>query len=206
VERINFAQAPSPAPCLLTFSALTFAACGSGSGGDEGEIKEVIETSATSTDPADCKKLNTQKFMEQTTQESGEAAVKNCEEEAKEEEGAKSTKVSVVKVNGSGATAEVALEGGNLDGQVLEVALVKDGDQWKLDEVVKFTKFDRTKLVDVLEESLAEPSSEVDPKFASCVVEAFKQDSQGEVEELVFGDSPKALEELFETCSSSPST
>jgi hypothetical protein len=193
-------------PCLLIFSGLAFAACGGGSGGDEGDVEEVIETSATSTDPADCKKLNTQNFMEQTTQESGEAAVESCEEEAKEEEGATSAQVSAVEVDGSDATAEVALSGGHLDGQALEVALVKDGDQWKLDEVVKFTKFDRAGLVETLEEGLAEPSSEVDRKFGSCVVEAFKQDSQEEVEELVFGDSPKALEGLFETCSSRPAT
>jgi hypothetical protein len=192
-------------PCLLIFSALALAACGGGDG-DESEIEEVIETSATSTDPADCKKLNTQKFMEQTTQESGEAALEDCEEEAKEEEGAASVKVSAVEVDGSDASAEVALQGGHLDGQALELALVKDGDQWKLNEVVRFTQFDRAKLVEVLEEGLAEPSSEVDRKFAGCVIEAFKQDAQGEVEELVFGDSSKALEALFETCSSIPST
>lgn len=193
-------------PCILILSALSFAACGGGSGGDEGEIEDAIETSATSTDPADCKKLNTQEFMEQTTQESGEAAVEDCEEQAKEEEGAESAKVSAVEVDGSDATAEVALSGGHLDGQTLEVALVKDGDQWKLDEVVEFTEFDRAKLVEVLEEGLAEPSSEVNRKFGNCVIEAFKQDSQGEVEELVFGDSPQALEDLFETCSSRPAT
>jgi ABC-type glycerol-3-phosphate transport system substrate-binding protein len=192
-------------PCILILSALALAACGS-SGGEDGEIEEVIETSATSTDPADCKKLNTLQFMEQTTQESGSAAVKSCEEEAKEEEGAKSVSVSAVEVDGSDATAEAALSGGNLDGQALEVALVKDGEQWKMNEVVEFTKFDQAKLVEGLETSLSEASSEVDPKFASCVIEAFKQGSQSEVEELLFGNSPKALEEVFEACSSNPSS
>ena len=191
-------------PCILILSALAFTACGS-SGGDEGEIEEVIETSATSTNPADCKKLNTQQFMEQTTQESGQAATKECEEEAKKGEGAKSADVSAVEVDGSKATAEVALSGGNLDGQALEVALVKEGDQWKLNEVVAFAEFDQGKLVESLEASLAEASSEVDPEFASCVIEAFKQGSQPEVEELLFGNSPKALEEVFEACSSNPS-
>jgi hypothetical protein len=191
-------------PCILILSALALTACGS-SGGEDGEIEEVIETSATSTNPADCKKLNTQQFMEQTTQESGSAAVKSCEEEAKEEEGAKSVSVSAVEVDGSDATAEAALSGGNLDGQTLELALVKDGGQWKLNEVVEFTKFDQGKLVEGLEASLSEASSEVDPKFASCVIDAFKQGSQSEVEELLFGNSPKALEEVFEACSSSPS-
>lgn len=192
-------------PCILILSALAFAACGGSSSSDEGEIEEVIETSATTTDPADCKKLNTQEFMEQTTQESGSAAVKECEEEAKKGEGAKSVSVSKVEVDGSDATADAALSGGNLDGQTLELALVKDGDQWKLSEVVEFAKFDQGKLVEGLEASLSEASSEVNPKFAGCVIEAFKQGSQPEVEELLFGNSPKALEEVFEACSSSPS-
>jgi ABC-type glycerol-3-phosphate transport system substrate-binding protein len=192
-------------PCLLILSALALAACGSSSGGDEGEIEEVIQASATTNDPADCKKLNTQKFMEQTTQESGDAAVKQCEDEAKEEEGSKSVKVSAVEVDGSDATAEAALSGGNLDGQTLEVALVKDGDQWKMNEVVEFTKFDQAKLVEGLEGSLEEAASEVNPKFASCVIEAFKQGSQSEVEDLLFGQSPQALEEVFESCSSNRS-
>ncbi len=191
-------------PCILILSALALTACGSSSG-DDGEIEEAIETSATSTDPADCKKLNTQQFMEQTTQESGSAALKSCEVEAKEEKGAKSVSVSAVEVDGSDATAEVALSGGSLDGQTLELALVKGGDQWQLNEVVKFTKFNQTKLAESLEASLAEASSEVDPKFGSCVVEAFKEGSQAEVEELLFGSSPKALEEVLEACSSNPS-
>jgi hypothetical protein len=191
-------------PCILILSALALTACGS-SGGEDGEIEEVIETSATSTDPADCKKLNTRQFMEQTTQESGSAAVKECEEEAKKGEGAKSVSVSTVEVNGSDATAEAALSGGNLDGQTLELALVKDGDQWKLNEVVEFTKFDQGKLVEGLETSLSEAASEVSPKLGSCVIEAFKQGSQPEVEELLFGRSPKALEEVLEACSASPS-
>jgi hypothetical protein len=187
-------------PCILILSALSFAACGSS--GDEGEIEEVIEASATTTNPADCKKLNTQQFLEQTTQESGNAAVESCEEEAKEEEGAKSVNVSAVEVDGSDATADAALSGGNLDGQALKLALVKDGDQWKLDKVVEFTKFNQAKLIEVLDEGLSEPGSEIDPKFASCVLEAFKQGSQAEVEELLFGKSPQALEEVFEACSS----
>ncbi len=94
--------------------------------------------------------------MEQTTQESGSTKQsKTCEEEANEEEGAEIGQRLGVEVDGSNATAEAALSGGNLDGQDLEVALVKDGDQWKLDEVADFTKFDQTKLIEVLEAGIS---------------------------------------------------
>jgi hypothetical protein len=140
-------------PCLLVLSALAIAACGSSS--DEGEVEEVIEASVTSTDPADCKKLQTQQFMEQTSRESGAVAVKKCEEEAENDEGADSAEISEVTIDGDVATAETALSGGSLDGQAVEVALVKDGAQWKLDEVVKFTAFDHAKLIEVLEDGFA---------------------------------------------------
>lgn len=190
-------------PCLLIVAALALAACGS-SDGEESKVEEVIETSATTTDPADCEKLQTQQFMEQISRESGRAAVKACENEARGDEGADAVTVSAIEVEGSSATAEAALEGGSLDGQTVEVALVEDGDQWRMDEVVKFTDFDQEHLVEGLETQLSE-SNETNSKLASCFVEAFKQASTSEVEELMFGKSAQALEELFETCASSPS-
>jgi hypothetical protein len=188
-------------PCLLIFSALALAACGSGSGDEEGKVEEAIETAATSTDPTNCAKFQTQNFMEQTSQESGQAALKKCEEEAKNKEGAESAKVSNVEVDGSNATAEVALSGGNtLEGQTLEVALVKDGDQWKLNEVVKFTKFNPNKLIEAFEGEI-EKSGEASSKFATCFIEAFKQADQAEVEELLFHSSGKGFEEIAKECS-----
>jgi ABC-type glycerol-3-phosphate transport system substrate-binding protein len=185
---------------LLVFSVLALVACGSSGSSDESQIEEAIETSATSTDPADCTKLETQQFMEQTTQESGKAAVSKCEKEAEAEEGAESASVSNVEVSGSSATAEAALTGGGLDGQAVEVALVKDGDQWKLDEVVKFTKFDRAKLVEYFEEEFSKSSNELSPKLAGCFIEAFQEGSQAEIEELLLGSSAKGFEEIAETC------
>lgn len=187
-------------PCLL-IAVLALAACGS-SDDETSEVEDVIVTSATTTDPADCEKTQTQQFMEQISRESGDAAVEACEADAQDDEGLDGAEVSAIEVDGSNATAEAALTGGGLDGQAVEVALVKDGDQWKMDEVVKFTDFDHAHLVDGLEKELSD-TDESEAKFASCFVEAFKQASEAEVEELVFGKSPQALEEVFELCSAS---
>lgn len=187
-------------PCLLLLSALCLAACGS-SGDDEGKVEEAIEAAATTTDPADCAKFQTQKFMEQTSQESGSGALKTCEKEAKKEENAESVEIANTEVDGSNATAEVTLSGGNsLEGQTLEVALVKNGDQWKLNEVVKFTKFDSAKLVESFEREI-EKSGEASSKFATCFIEAFKRADQAEVEELLFHSSGKGFEEIAKECS-----
>ncbi len=185
---------------LLLLSALALAACGSGGGDEEGKVEEAIETAATTTDPADCTKFQTQAFMEQTSQESGKAAVKNCEEEAEKEENAEGATVAEVEVNGSAATAEVTLAGGNsLSGQTLEVALAKEGDQWKLNEVVKFTKFDHARLIETFEREI-EKSGEASSKFATCFLEAFEEADQAKVEELLFKSAGKGFEEIARSC------
>ncbi len=188
-------------PCIAILLAFGLSACGGGGGGDEAsEVEDVIETSAVTTDPADCKKLETQKFMEQLSQQKGAAAVKQCELEAESGEGAKSVSVSNVVIGGSNASAELTVEGGGFDGQTAEVALVKEGDQWKVDELVSFTKLDQDRLVEVFEREFAKPSNKLNPKLKGCVLEVFEKGSQEEVEELLLSGSTKAFEEVAESC------
>jgi hypothetical protein len=185
--------------CLLVVSAFALAACGSGNS-DESQIEEAIETSATTTDPADCKKLATQQFMEQTTQSEGSEAVKTCEKEASNDEGAEDATVSNVEVEGSKASADVALTGGGFDGQEVEVALVKEGDQWKLDEIAGFVKFDEAKVIETLEKGFAKPSSEVSKSLAACIVESFEEAPQAEFEEALISGSTENFEEIAGGC------
>jgi hypothetical protein len=189
-------------PCLLLVSALVLVACGGSGGGsgDETAIEEAIETSATSTDPtAACSRFSTQQFMEQSTSTEGAAAVKQCEENAKEEDGAESVDISEVEVDGSEATADVALTGGSLDGQGLEIALVKEGSDWKLNELVGFTELDPTALAESLGTSLKEEGGEA-AKIAPCIEEKLEVAEQSEIEEFVISGSTKPIEELAEEC------
>jgi hypothetical protein len=187
---------------FLVFSALAVVACGSSGNSDESQVEEAIETSATTTDPADCAKLSTQGFMEQTTQSEGAAAVKACEKQATEDKGSEDATASNVEVEGSKATADVAITGGSFDGQTVEVALVKEGDQWKLDELTGFAKFDRAKLIEAFETTFAEPSNGVSKSLASCLIESLEAGSQEEFEELMLSGSAAGFEELAEACSS----
>jgi hypothetical protein len=187
-------------PCLLIVSALVLVACGSSGNSDESQIEEAVETSATNTDPANCTKVSTQNFLEQTTQSKGPEALKTCEKEASEDTGAKSVAVSNVEVEGSKATADAALSGGGFDGQQVEVALVKEGDQWKLDELAGFVKFDEAKVIATLEKEFAKPSSEVSKSLASCITNAFEEAPQAEFEEALLNQSTKGFEELAGAC------
>ena len=189
-------------PCLLIVSALALSACGgSGGSGDEGQIEEAIETSATTSNPADCTKYQTQNFMEQSTSTEGPEAVKQCEAEAKEKNEAKSVAVSSVEVEGSSASAEAAITGSSFDGQTLEIGLVKEGDQWKLDEVAGFAKLDKAKLVEALATQF-ESGGGTSEALATCIEEDFEEASQPEIEKDLFGGSSKPIEELAEECSS----
>jgi hypothetical protein len=188
-------------PVVLIFSALAFAACGS-SESEEDKIVSAIETSATSPDPANCEKLSTQAFMEQSTSSAGKEAVEKCEEDAgKPENNAESAAVSNVEVEGEEATAEVALTGGSFDGQSVVVALVKEDDQWKLNEITEFAKLDKGKLVEQLEVQFEKPSSEVSEEVATCVEKGIEESSQPEVEEYFLSGSSEALVALAESCS-----
>jgi len=53
---------------------------------------------------------------------------------------AEAVTISNVEVDGAKATAEVEFEGGGFNGQVLEVALVEAGGDWKLDQTTGFAK------------------------------------------------------------------
>jgi hypothetical protein len=187
----------------LALLALVFglAACGGGDS-DEDKVVEVIETSATSSDPADCKELATQAFLEQTELEQGSAAVKSCEESAEETEGdPKSVDVSEVEVDGSAATADVAFTGGNFDGQTLSVALVEEDGDWKMDEITGFAEFDQEKLADTFAESLQNGEDALDPQLATCFAEVIRELPKAEAEEVVIGGSSDPIVEIIEGCS-----
>ena len=71
--------------------------------------------------------------------------------------------------NGESATAEVEVEGSSLNGQGVEVELVEEGGNWKLNKFLGFTNFDAAALAEALEEELDKEEG-VDPKLAKCVV------------------------------------
>jgi hypothetical protein len=187
-------------PFVLILSAFALVACGGGSS-DESQIEEAIEKSATNTDPANCTELQTQEFTEQTTQDTGKAALKECEREAEEPDNSvDSAKVTNIAVDGSTATADASLRGSDLDGQTVEIALVNEDDQWKLDQLTGFAKFDPAKLLGQFTEQLQEPESGLNPGQASCFLEGLEEASAAELEELVLDSSAGGFAKLAEGC------
>jgi ABC-type glycerol-3-phosphate transport system substrate-binding protein len=188
-------------PALLLALALGLAACGSGGESDEDKITTTIENAATSTDPAVCGETQTLAFMEQTSGGSGgKEAEKECEEEAKSGEGQPdSVSVSKVKVDGENATADAAFKGGIFDAQTLELALVEEDGDWKLDELTGFAKLDPESLVAAFAEQIEE-EPEIEPETASCFIEGIEELSNSELESVIVENNTEAFGEIAEGC------
>ena len=185
---------------VLLAAPFMLAACGGDDGdSDEDKITEVIETSATSADPADCTELQTQAFNEQTTFETGEAATASCEEDAADtSDDPESVEVANVEVDGESATAEVTFTGGGFDGSTLAVSLVREDDQWKLDAIDDIPDFNAEGLKADLSEQLA-ADAELTPQQKDCISQAITGADEETLESVALGDQ-NALIALFAAC------
>ena len=183
---------------------VTLAACGGDDGddggSDEDQVSEVIETSATSADPADCTELQTQAFTEQTTLETGEEAIADCEEDAEDDsDNPDSVEVSNVAVDGTSATADAAFTGGAFDGSTVSVALIKEGDQWKLDQITDIPEFDFEGFTQAFGEQ-ATADGELPPEVVTCITEAFNTAGAEQVKAIIVNGDAEGLNALVVPC------
>lgn len=185
-------------PALLF--ALSLAACGGGGESDEDKITSTIENAATSTDPSVCSETQTLAFMEQTSGTSGKGAEKECEKEAKAGKGQpESVSVTKVEVDGENATADAAFKGGIFDAQTLELALVEEDGEWKLDELTGFAKLSPESLVKAFAEQIEE-EPEIEPETAACFVEGLEELSSSELESIVVENNTEAFGAIAKGC------
>jgi len=187
-------------------TALVLAACGGdddddgGGSEEEDAIAEVIETSITSTDPADCTRLETQNFLEQANFSVGEEAVQDCEEDkADTADDPDSVEVENVEVDGTTATAEGTFSGGAFDGATATVDLVKEGDQWKLDAITAVEGINVDTFRDEFTAQLEE-SQEIPAPIADCISEAIGSATEEDISSVIVGGTEEDLLALFGEC------
>ncbi len=122
---------------------LGLAACGGG-GEDEKAVKANVARFFAS-DPRGCT-LETERMVRNTQDvATTDAAIASCRRrEQQRQSGAdagtpfapsRGAAVADVSVDGAKATAVATLQGGDLNGQKLDVGLVKQGDVWKIDRI-----------------------------------------------------------------------
>jgi hypothetical protein len=126
----------------LVVVLLGLAACGGG--GQEEEVKANVGR-FFAIDPAGCT-LETERMV-RNTQDSAttDEAIASCRRREQQRRSgtdagtpfapSRGAAVSDVSVDGAKATAKATLQGGDLDGQRLDVGLVKQGDVWKIDRI-----------------------------------------------------------------------
>jgi ABC-type glycerol-3-phosphate transport system substrate-binding protein len=185
---------------LLLLAALAVTACGGGGSSAEDEVTEVIEQAATTKDPSNCTELQTLRFTEQNTGEKGKAAIKSCEESAKEEEQAEEAKVSNVSVNGEKATAEAEFIGGSLGSQTLAVALVEEDGDWKLDQIEGFANYDGKALEETFLKRFEESPEGLTKQQYTCIAEGIGKASTAEAEAMFLSGGSTKIEELAKGC------
>jgi hypothetical protein len=192
-------------PLVLLASALALTACGGGSSSSSDDevaaIEEAVEKSATTDDPSKCTELQTQAFNEQELATSGKDATKVCEEEAEAQESpAKSVDVSNVKVDGEKATVDAEVHGSVLDGQTIEIELLNEDGDWKLNQFLQFTKFDAKRLGESFEKEFTATNEEIKPGLAKCISEGIGKLSQKEAEEVAFEGKVEIIEAMLGNC------
>jgi hypothetical protein len=127
----------------LVVVLLGVAACGGG-GEDAKAVKANVER-FFATDPAGCT-LETERMVRNTQDSAttGEAIASCRRREQQRQSGgdagtpfapSRGAAVSDVSVDGANATANATLKGGDLNGQKLDVGLVKQNDVWKIDRI-----------------------------------------------------------------------
>ena len=186
---------------MVAALALGLAACGGDDGGEEeDQISEAIETSVLTTDPADCTRLQTQRFVEQVNFSTGEEAIADCEEDvADTSNDPDEVDVSEIEVDGDAATADVTFTGGVFDGSTLTVALVKEDDQWKLDEITDIPTLDLESFQESFTSQL-ESEGEIPPQVSECIADEINSASGEQVKSSILGGTEQDLVALFEAC------
>lgn len=190
------------AACAMALAAFGLAACGddNGSSADEAQITKAIEAAATSGDPGACTQYETQRFVEQTSGgATGQAAVKGCERDAADS-AADKVEVSDIQVDGDKATATAAATGSIFDGQTLDLALVKEGNQWKLDEFKGFADFNRDSFLPAFRHEIATSEGGTPAAAVDCVMKQADGLSDEQLERVFTGSDHQVEEQLFGPC------
>ena len=186
----------------LAVLPLALAACGGGndlSSDDQDQITKTIQFAVLSGDPKVCTEAQTLKFTEQTTGKTGDAAVKQCKQDAKDTP-ADSVKVSNIDGDSDSATADIAFTGKFFNGQTIEVGLVKEGDKWKLDEAIGFKNFDREAFLAGLKQQFASQGGGVSSAQIACVSKNLDKLSDQQIEDLFLNSNQQLQNQVFNPC------
>jgi len=180
---------------MLAAALLAPAGCG---GSDEDDATQAAEEALTSTDLSVCGDLLTDRYLQQIQLAGGDQGVEACQAELNFS-ASEAAEAQSIELDGDRATAEIAITGGQFDGQVVTYELAKEGDQWKLDRLVGFAEYDDAAF-DRAQDAILEKGKEVNPPGARCYTDVTKELSQQELEALFASGDIREYAQLFSRC------
>lgn len=189
------------AALVLLVLALGVSACGGGGSGesDEEQVEATIKTALTSTDPSACGESRTLDYMEEIGNSTGAKAERECEEDvASRENLPNSVTVSKIEVEDGKATAEVAFEGGEPDGLVVNVALVEEDGKWKINEFTDLARLDRDRFTAKIEAAFRKEG--LGPPEVRCLIAGLDKLPQDEFEEIVLSGGGDVVTKIANHC------
>lgn len=189
------------AALVLLILTLGISACGGGGSGesDEEQVEATIKTALTSTDPSACGESHTMDFMEEIGDSTGAEAERECEENvANRENLPNSVTVSKIKVEDGKATAEVAFEGGEPDGLVVNVVMVEEDGKWKIDDFTDLARLDRDRFTARIEGAFKKEG--LGPPEVHCLIAGLDKLPQDEFEEIALSGGGEVVTEIANQC------
>ena len=102
-------------------------------------------------------------------------------------------------VNGNSATAKASFTGSILDGQTLDLTLVKENGKWKLDSVKGFASFDRDKFTAAFEKEVTTGPNAAPPQAVACIKKQFDSATDAQLQAVIL--TQNGGNQLFAPCS-----
>lgn len=158
---------------------------------DEQAVRAVVKEGMTTSDPDVCARLLTQQFIEQTTLETGAAAIRSCRKDAGSAASASLT-IDRVAVSGDRAAADIRPKGGSLPFKTATLGLRKTAGSWKIDRL-KGGTLDRAALARVMHDQLTAPPDELAVKTVDCAVQDLRNTADSEIVRAYVKPAPRVL-------------
>ncbi len=183
------------AAALACLASVAIGACVGGDDGssDEDEIREVIERAFATRDPANCGEVTTDAFLEKFY----DGSVQACRMDVERGQVAESVEVETIEIDGDEASADATPAGGDSSGQTLAVRLVKDGDEWLIDDAI----FGADQVAELFFRGVREDAlgRGLDRKAADCIVRSLRRTvTPQELDALRSGERPAGLAQKAE--------
>ena len=173
--------------------------CGSSGSDEDREVVDVVEEMLTTRDPAWCRELVTQRFLDQLESAEGAAARRECERDTAIYETPRSVAVSRVEVRGDSARVRAAIHGGDDDGATWGLALVRRSSDWRVDRIIA-AELDFERFLRATRRYLVRPPGGYTERQADCIIRVMRDRGEADLERAIVAGNDKTLNEPIARC------